>query len=335
MITSKDIAKIAGVSQTTVSAVLNGRSSALRISKTTEARVHKVALNLGYKPNLLARSLREGRTFTLGVLLPAPRENVYSRMIGEFEKQFSTSEYSGLFGFWNNQDEIGETTEMILRRQVDGIITVEPAYLPAGLDVPAVSIFTRTLNYDYVDIDRIACFCNSIEYLVGLGHTRIAKVDCSETTPGGIELMNGYLKILDSFGLESRWLTGIMTMTRISEISDAAEKAVSWVLAHPKNERPTAILMTNDAAAICFIGAAQRRGLRVPEDISVIGLDNISIGSWINPRLTTFDIVDTDGVAATALKTLFQRIEKKDSPYQQNIVKAEMVIRESTGQVPE
>jgi len=130
MATIKDVAKLAGVSSSAVSAVFNGKAASIRIKDETVRKIRESAASLGYNPNRLAKSLRRGCTCTIGILLPIPRENIYSDFIREFEQTLSGTEYSAIYGFWSTMSAAHDAVMNVISQQVDGLITVEPGLIP-------------------------------------------------------------------------------------------------------------------------------------------------------------------------------------------------------------
>lgn len=331
MVTVKDIAKAAGVSHPAVSAVLNGRAKKARIGQATSKRILEVADELGYKPNLMARGLRTGKTFSIGILLPAPYNNFFASLISQLEKELSLTPYSGIFAFWSSEQEMKRATQTILERQVDGIITVEPDILPNTLDIPLVSLFSedKQKKYDIIKLDKMHMFDLVVKYLYDLGHRRIIKPDCIATATHANSLFRNALK---QYGLSDQWIiSALPSFLKCEDLTEPCEKLVDRIFS--EKERPTAVVMPNDNSAIAFIAAAWRKGIKVPDDISVVGADNISIAMNMIPSLTTFDFEDKKNIAQSLLEILMNRIDNAKLPRQEIKIKPKLIIRESCSNI--
>lgn len=327
MVTVKDIAKKAGVSHPAVSAVLNGRGTKARIGQATTKRILAVADKLGYKPNFIARGLRTGKTFSIGILLPAPYDNFFASLISQLERELSETHYAGIFSFWNNEREIERAAKSILDRQVDGIITVEPDILPDTLNIPVVSLFPEDdkKQYDLLKLDRSYMHNSVIEYLYKLGHRRIIKPDCRATATDSNELFRSILK---KYGLSDQWMISALPIfLKCEDLREPCEKLVDMIFS--QKEHPTAAVMPNDNSAIAFMAAAWRKGIKVPDDISVIGADNIAISQNMIPPLTTFDFEDEKNIAQSLLEMLLNRIDAPELPRQEVNIKPKLIVRES------
>ena len=159
--TGLDVAKAAGVSKATVSAVLSGQAESRRISQKTVERVQAVIKELNYVPNLLARSVRKGSTSIIGILLPLPNNNGYSRIMDTLETGLYKRNYFAMFSFWKTVKEQEPALRSILLHMPDALITVEPSLLPENLSIPVVTLFNRDPRFDYVSIDRKAIWRES------------------------------------------------------------------------------------------------------------------------------------------------------------------------------
>ena len=335
MATIYDIARAAGVTATTVSNVLSGKGS---VSEKTRERVLQYARELGYSPNLVARSLIKGRTGIIGLVVH-PVDNPF---FAEIVYTAETLAYAaGLRIFVTTLTEDDEMTQLMLKdlvaRKVDGIIItcalspqivqeLIPPTLPViyclweGKDLPNYA----TVLFDFFEGGRLAA-----EYLFAAGHRRIGIVTHLDNNNCGHHAIrtNGFKSIYLEHGLaiEPEFITG--GTSRVEQGKAAAYE----LLKHP--ERPTAIFATNDLMAIGVLSAAWDLGIRVPEELSIIGIDDINLARYINPPLTTVRI-DKHELIHQALRTLQQAIEHQPI-VSSHILKPELIIRHSVAPLPQ
>ncbi len=332
MVTIKDIARAASVSHPAVSAVLNGKARKARISKVTADRIRAAAHELGYKPNLQAKGLRSGKSFSVGILLPAPMDNFFAGMIGQLEQCLSRTSYTGVFAFWSDFSEIAAATESILKRDVDGIITVEPDALPDDLGIPVVSLFNQSANkpHNRVVLDRCRQYEIIVEYLYSLGHRRIAKTDCHIDS---VQTNKLFAEVLERYGLSNQWMF-CQAPQKLTHKTVSPEYGNS-LLTHLMDfaERPTAVVMPNDLSAIALIAAAWRRGLQVPDELSVIGSDDIPIGVHMIPPLTTCSFGNEEELAQQLVDLLIEGMENDSTTHREVKIQPKLVIRGSCGAV--
>jgi LacI family transcriptional regulator len=289
----RDVAREAGVSVTTVSLVLNGRAPN-RIPEATRERVRQAAEALRYAPNAVARSLRTQQTHTIGLISDKIATTPYAvRMV---EAAQDVARENGHLVFLVNTDGDDaierEAVQALLARQVEGLIyacmwhrAVEPPTgLPAGtvfLDCVPIGGGFRAVAPDDRDGARRA-----IRALVDAGHRRIAYVDIREDPPplaSGLR-HEGYLDVLLAAGIE------VDPALHVRNASNAAggRAAVDELLALPAERRPTGIFCFNDRIAAGAYASARHHGLRIPEDLSVVGYDDQQlIATELDPPLTT------------------------------------------------
>ncbi len=279
----EDVARQAGVSVATVSKVVNGRYG---VSAATTARVHTVIAELGYETSLLARSLRSAHTGILGVL------------VAEFEP-FSTELLKGVSGAMADTDyELlafagathGETVgweRRSLRRLggtlLDGAIIVTPTVVEPGAAMPVVAIDPHTGSHDVptVESDNVGGARSAVEHLVGMGHTRIGMIRGREDLESARLREQGFRQAMAAAGLR-------VDETLLATGSFRAESAVGPAhLILDRKDRPTAVFAANDLMALRTVEVARQLGLRVPQDLSVVGFDNVPESAVSEPALTT------------------------------------------------
>lgn len=338
MVTSADIAKMLNLNQSTVSAVLAGNARKRRIAEETVERVLNAAKKAGYLPNASARNLRRGKSGAVGILLPAPASNVYSTVVGELGRHFSQEGYFTSFAFWSCDREQKSATNSILERQPEGIITVEPRNIPKNVNIPTITLINQNRRFDCITFDRVGMMHETISYLTELGHVRIANPSVS-AYPENSE----YDSVSDacrtefaSRGLSCAYLADLSENTSeyVSENNmEYAVKVADWLLSFPEAKRPTALILYTDTQALYVIQELHRRGLKVPEDISITGIDNAPFAAGMTPALTTFGDEPGNTLAQNLAKRLLFRMENPYAPVETVRVRRKLYIRESCSMV--
>lgn len=291
-VTIKDIARVAGVSHTTVSRALHQHPA---IAPETIARIKQIANELGYLPNTAARGLKTQRTQALGVIVRRIVDPFFAEVLQGIEDVLHAEGYS-LFLAASHRD--AERESMIMRamgeRRVDGVIICstqigrEHRRQLSRYQVPFVLINNQAdddENGSYSVLhDDVHGSSEVIRHLLSLGHTRIGYLGNSRGGRTNNDRLRGYSKTLSAAGLP------VDQQLIVSAPNGLAEGgAIGAAHFLQSSARPTAIACYNDTMAIGAIQALQQAGLRVPEDCSVTGFDNIEVAAYLNPPLTTFD----------------------------------------------
>jgi len=336
----KMLAEHLELSQTTVSLVLNNSPSAKSIPQETRARVVEAAQRLNYRPNYFARSLRQSRSMSVGVLAPDLSEGYFTRVMSGVVEELSSAHY---FYFtachdWK-KDLIDQYPRMLVERSVDGFLLLNTPAEEISVPVPVVAISAHIANENVTNIvlDHHAAVESALVHLFELGHRNIA-------------FMRGPRAIPDS---EFRW-DAIQTVTnemglRINPDHVIRIDTAGWSMKtgyHPmapeigfkpmqalleKSREFTAIFCFNDIAAIGAIRALKDAGLSVPGDVSVVGFDDILSAAYATPSLTTVRQPLFE-MGKRGAEILLHRIADREKEYPSDIVMApELVIRESTG----
>jgi LacI family repressor for deo operon, udp, cdd, tsx, nupC, and nupG len=278
----EDIARIAGVSVSTVSRALAGSP---RVTGGTRARIEAAVRETGYVVNQVAQGLRLQRSRQLLVLLPTIANPFFAEIIQGVEEEAAGAGYGVLVGSTENEP----AREAALARQlltggVDGLVLLT-GRIPAGLaeqaaagQIVAVSETIPGSRLPIVAIDNEAAAAAAVAHLLGLGHRRIGHIG---GPPGNVltaQRARGWRKALARGGIEEPPVFGDFTMA-------SGEVAMAALLA--RAPRPTAVFCANDEMAIGAMKAARAAGLRVPHDLSLVGFDDISFAAFADPPLTT------------------------------------------------
>ncbi|MFN8492840.1 MAG: LacI family DNA-binding transcriptional regulator [Caldilineaceae bacterium] len=328
-VTHKDVAERAGVSVATVSYVLN--NGPRPVSSETRARVEEAVAELGYYPNELARSLRLQQSSTIGLILPSIINPVFAEIARELE---SVCTQEGFLVLMCNSDRHHEREErfiqMLRAKQVDGVV-VTPHCEPEALIEPLLQarIPVVVLEHDLPDvhciaIDELAGGRIAIEYLLTLGHRRIGLIRRKPTSALSRQRFLGYCQALTGAGIPY----DPELVVECDAGHAAGAQAMQQLLALP--EPPTAIFTHNDVLAMGALHAIHQAGLKTPDDISVVGYDDITSAAYLSPPLTTVRSPKAQ-MGALAAQIILQLVQgKADLPPETVTLPVELVVRAST-----
>ena len=309
MVKINDVADAAGVSITTVSRAL---TTPKRVAKATREHVQKVANELGYSPNLVARSLRSQSSKLVIVLVTNIANPMLSCCVRSAERIARDLGYSVLLGDTQNDPELEERyIGLLTSRQVDGVIVmssrlhgrVGELILKANAEAAVVNACAclDVAPCSTVGVDDVGAARTMTEHLLSLGHRRIAVVTGPDESPHSRDRMFGYRLALRAAGIqfdENLVLEGDFTMETGGEAA---------ALALAMTPRPSALFCFNDLMAIGAIQRLQGLGCRVPEEMSVAGFDDIDFAAFTSPPLTTVRQPTID-MGATAMRLLHNRL---------------------------
>jgi LacI family transcriptional regulator len=325
-VTLEMVAKEAGVSSSTVSRILNGTA---RVRDSKARAVQAAIAKLQFLPNPVAQSLARGKSMSVGVVTQAIASPFYAEALAAIETGLLRANYSPLFvsGHWREADE-RRCVEHLLNRRVEGIILLTSC-LPdqelvrlarrvplilTGRHVEAEHIVS--LDYDNTQSARLAT-----EYLIGQGHRRIAFIAGPESRPDALQRFSGYKE-----ALANKKIPFNAKLVASGDYYDAGGFAGMNRLLNAGNEF-TAVFAANDQSAYGAMLALHRRGLKVPEDVSVVGFDDLPQSAFTIPPLTTVHR-SIDEVGHGAAEAMIDMIEGR-----QPVIKASsatLAIREST-----
>jgi LacI family transcriptional regulator len=330
-VTITDVARLAGVSISTVSRVIN---NSMPVSDELRKSVLKAMEELNFKPNILAQNLRRRLTSVIGVIIPDIRFPAFDEVVKGVEDTCIQNEHTVLLSDSNSDPEREIiNAELFERQQVDGIVFAgiwgwEQQEHIARLCENGMPICLVNRDIDNLPVDQVSTSNERGEYLavshlIDLGHRVIG---CAALLPtGGIKKdeLSGYRQALADAGYQVREDLITNTTPSYSSGVEAGKRLLQ------QNTRPTAIFARSDQMAIGVIKAALDMGLKVPEDLSVIGYGDIPISQYFNPPLSTIRMPRYEmGVKAALM--LLERIEKKNLPQRQAIFEPHLVVRTST-----
>ena len=332
MATMKQVAEKARVSTTTVSHVINNTRV---VSEDARERVLSVIQELRYIPSAVARSLKNDRTHTLGMMIPNNSNPYFAEIIqGIEDASFQLGYNIILCNSYDDPKKQAAYIRVLMEKRIDGLILVssgsdeELTQLLADEAIPKVLVDREVSGVaaDFIEADHEQGGYDATKYLLQLGHRRIACVAGPDTllTSGG--RVDGYRKALAEAGIGFRR----DYLIHSDFTSHGGFNAFQQLLALP--EKPTAIFASNDLMAIGGICAANEAGVRIPQDLSVIGYDDIALASFSTPPLTTI-AQPKHAIGEMTAQILANRIAHPEQALRRELLKSTLVVRQSTGPV--
>jgi LacI family transcriptional regulator len=334
--TIAEVAKQAGVSKATVSRVLSGNYAYLR--PETRQRVEATIEALAYRPSSIARSLTSKRTQTAGVMIADIGNPFYPDVLRGIEDAALKEGYNVFLCNTNYDLTRGmDAIHSLVDKRVDGVLIMTSAFSPAWLEeldanhVPVVildwEVQARGSNVSSIGVDFRRGIQAAVEHLINLGHRRFAHVSGPALLPTSSYRSDAFLQALGGFGIAPAEVAIVEGNLRI----DGGRRALSHLLAPP--DPPTAVLAANDLTAIGLLQEAHARGVRVPHDLSVVGIDDIWLAAQTDPPLTTVALPRYE-IGALAMRLLFDLLNQPGDHYIEGVttrVRTTLVVRESTG----
>jgi len=333
-ITIKDVAKRAGVSPSTVSRVMSNHS---RISRETSRKVKAVMEELGYHSNIMAQSLVSNKTFSIGMILPRPAEELFknhffAENIRGITTQASRSGYDVLMTCGHSdQGELDAVTRLVRSRRVDGIILLQSRKSDPIIDFLSRENFPFVLigHHDAghvltVDNDNVQAAYDATAHLISQGHERIGFVSGPPSLTVSQDRLEGYKKALGEHGLKlsPEWVM------EGEFLQESGYRAMSFYMNLP--ERPTALVVIDDIVTFGIVRGVTELGYRVPEDLSLVSFNNISLSELCTPPLSSIDI-GTYQLGYVASQLLIRHIQHEDNSQQlRTIVPHRLIVRESS-----
>lgn len=327
-ITLKAVAQHVGLTPGTVSAVLNNAPSARSIPQHTKNRIFAAAKELNYKPNYFARSLRQQRTYTIGVIATEIGDAYGSHIISGIERCLRELDYFFLTVIHRHDRQLLERySQLLVERGAEGFITVDTSLeYPPFLPTVAVAGHRKVKGVTNIQLDHYRAAKIALEHLVALGHRQIAFLRGQPFSSDSEDRWNGIQEVAQQMELQIHpELVGQLNADGSSP--EVGYPIVKQILEHRRHF--TALFAYNDLSAIGAIRALREAGLEVPRDVSVIGFDDIQAAGYSVPSLTTVrqPLIRMGEIAA---QTLVERVEgRKDYP-SEIAIEPELIVREST-----
>jgi DNA-binding LacI/PurR family transcriptional regulator len=328
-VTLKSVAKHLGLTPGTVSTVLNNTKAARTIPENTRRRIIEAARELNYQPNFLARSLRVRRTYTVGVIVEEIGDTYGGSIVGGIEPYLRDNNFFFLTVAHRHDQRLLQTySQLLTSRGVEGLITIDTSIdEEPSLPTVAVAGHQKVDNVTNIILDHQRAAELSLLHLKELGHERIAFLRGQPRSSDSAARWEAIQEAARKFGIQIR----PELVLQLEGLDSTPELGYPYGKALIARKIPfTALFAYNDISAIGAMRAFQEAGLRVPDDISVVGFDDISIASFSIPPLTTVR-QPLEKMGRIAAQTLLDRIEERSEFVPEIAVEPELVLRRSTG----
>jgi DNA-binding LacI/PurR family transcriptional regulator len=325
--TIRDVARQAGVSHQTVSRVINGSTDVL---PETRALVEAAIEQMGYRPSAIARSMARGQTHTLACISPNLTDFTFASVIEGAEMEARQHDYFMLSSSAADPQSFRALVdELVGHSRVDGLIVINPyaderfEYIPRNFPLVFVGARSHDSNISSVSLDDEKVAYEATRHLLSLGHTRIALVtgpmeeDCSQ------DRAEGYARALREAGLS-------VDKSMIAEGDWTATSGQDALLSFAEQGRvPSAVFAQNDRMAMGVMHAARDMNIHVPNQLAVIGVDDMPLASYFDPPLTTMR-QDIPRIGQEATRMLVDTLQGRNSTPRQIKLTAQLVVRQST-----
>lgn len=333
MVKIADVAREANVSVATVSRVLNKKGS---VRPETCERVYKAIEKLSFEPNMSARNLRRNETRVILIVAPNITNPYYAHILAGVGDEARKSGYSALiYNTGGDEEREKNGMDMLKKRRADGAIllasNIDSMWVKEYADkYPIVhcSEYVKGLDIPRVSIDNYKATLEVMEYIISLGHKKIATISSSNSYISTLLRLKGYKDTLERHGIEVRKdyiaLAG-------AEYSFKSGKAAAFKLLQQK-DRPTAIFCISDTIALGAITAAKEMGLRVPEDLTVTGFDDVDYTTMFHPYITTVAQPCYD-LGRKSFKILHACMNKTNDIEKKVVLPHKFIIRESSAPI--
>jgi DNA-binding LacI/PurR family transcriptional regulator len=327
--TLRAVAERVRLTPSTVSHVLNNSPAARSVPEPTKKRILAAARELNYRPNFFARSLKVKRSHTIGVIAEEIGDAYGSLVISGIERYLRQENFFFLTVAHRHDEKLlARYSDILQQRGVEGFITVDTVLAEEPiLPTVAVAGHRRFKNVTNIVLDHRHAAAVAVKHLVDLGHERIAFMRGSELSSDSTDRWNALCEVAAKLGVPIRPEL-VVQLEGVDPTPNLGYPFAKHLLA--RKEPFTALLAYNDISAIGSIRAFQEAGLRVPEDVSVIGFDDIQNAAYMNPPLTTVrqPLLKMGEIAARAL---LDRIEHRAKFVAEITIQPELVARKSTG----
>ena len=324
-VTIRDVARRAGVSQPTASLVLGNHPSA-RVAATTRERVMAAAAELGYRPNVVARSLARGRSYALGIIVPDLRNPFFVDVVSGAERVAASAGYALLL-CGEAERPAAAHLDTLVTRQIDGVIidaanaALLDARVLAGMNV--VLVDEPSERWPGVASDALGAGRQAAEHLLGLGHRHVAFIGPATDVHGVRMRERGYVQRLRDAGVT---LASPMLRRTPATVAGGREAMRALLAERP---RPTAVFCANDLLALGALKSCADAGVRVPVELSIVGCDDIEMARLVTPELTTIAIPARE-LGARAARLLVRQLAGEPTRASTAPLPVKLVVRGTT-----
>lgn len=334
-VTIKDVAKVAGVSPSTVSRVISNHP---RISPATVKKVKAIMEDLGYHPNIMAKSLVSKTTQTIGIILPKPAEELllnlfFSEVIRGIVAQATRAGYDVMMTSGaSEREEVEAISRLVRGRRIDGVILLYSRKNDPVVQFLKESDFPFVIigrNDDYpdllmVDNDNVLAAYDATRHLIQLGHERIGFVSGPPNMFVSRDRQEGFQQAILDAGLPMRqeWIV------EGEFLQESGYRAMSFFMSLP--ERPTALVVIDDVVSFGIMRALHELGYKVPEQLSIVSFNNIPLAELASPPITSIDI-GIYQLGYTASQALLYSIQGDSAGQRRYLIPHRLMVRESSG----
>lgn len=324
-----DIANESGFSITTISRVMNGQARKYRISKATENKILSIASELNYRPNEFARNLRMGHGKTIALIIPSLRNPFFAEIASVVNQEVKKYDFITIIGDSNDsiETEKNELAQFNIKN-IDGLIIV-PCGNDAeniidlnkeGLPMVCIDRYFENLDISYVSSDNFDGAYTATKYLIQQGHHYIACIQGIPSLTPNIQRVNGFMKALSDYNIETHILSG----------NDYSEQNgyIETKLLLQQRDRPSAIFALGNTIAMGCLKALKEENIKIPNDISLITFDENPYLNYITPPLTCIS-QPINEICKMAVKILFSKILDKEETITQVLLRTSLNLKES------
>ena len=329
----KDVAQLAGVDLSVVSRALNNDPK-LAVTAETRARILRAAAQLHYRPNAMARALRQAQTMTLGLLVPAVANFVYFELIRGIEQRAFEAGYVLLLANAFDGKKAEEVYKrLVLERRIDGLLiasATDEVHLPinfGGEAPPIIWVNRRGSPGPSVLENDEQGMALAVQHLAALGHTAIAHIAGPQSLDTGRRRLRGYIDAMDALGLEipSEYIVeGPFTEAGGLHCMNAMLNT---------DPRPTAVTISSLVATIGALAAARNAGVRMPHDLSIISFHDAAIATYLDPAVTTIQMPLYE-LGRLAVEQMLQAIAGGELPAETFVPTAPQIIERASTAPP-
>jgi LacI family transcriptional regulator len=334
--TAKEVADLAGVSRTTVSFVLNDVPG-MRISDETRQRVFDAARQLDYHPDATARRMVTGRTEVIGFVLRQSPDQIFAdqflpQVLNGLSQAATSQGYHILIEPIPPENGSDAYTRLIRERHVDGIVLSGPRFDDQGLlrihaEGEPIVLLGQLPNtgLPFVDVDNVGGAARATRHLTGLGHRRIALItNANPAYTASADRLTGYRQAIEAAGIAFD-----PSLVQYGDFTPRSGEAAMTKLLQ-LSPHPTAVFVASDTVALGALQAIRYGGLRVPDDIALVGFDDVPLAEFVDPPLTTVRL-PAYGLGWGAADLLIRTINKDDIHQRSVLLETELVVRKSCG----
>lgn len=324
-----DVARALGVVPSTVSNALHGKPF---VAEATRQRVLAKCAEMNYQASAVARALRTRRSYAIGVLLPDISNPVFSEIVKGIDAVLAPAGFTTLLASTEGrQARHAASIRAFTKRSVDGLVVVSQRVDAPEIQTllaegpPTVLIHRRAsaLAMDYVGMDNVGGLCNAVSHLAEVGHRRIGFITGPADSSAAGERLAGYRSGVRSNGLDED--QGLVVSGDYTLLGGFRAARRLLAMRNP----PTAIISSNDLMAFATLDVAGQMGLRVPDDLSVVGVDDIFLSSLPMIGLTTVH-QPAEEIGRASARRLLDRLDDEDLKVTETVLPAELIVRHST-----